>query len=275
MPKLATDYTPERVVLARRTCLHVAARLGDCMPEVRIVGGLVPSLLIPSSEVSSDETHLGTLDVDLGLSIALLDEERYKSVSERLRDAGFEPDVSDKGNPTRQRWRMMKGLGVTMDFLIAPLGDEQGNRLRDLEKDFAAVVTPGLHLAFRDFERVELQDETLLGEEATRDVWISGPGAFIVLKALAFRNRAEEKDAYDLYYVIKHFGRGVDDVCARFVTLLDDEHARRALATLRQDFSSPRAIGPVCVARFLTGGADVDICADVFGFVSDFLKRCG
>lgn len=274
MPERAADYTPERVALSRRTCLHVATRLNDLMPEVRIVGGLVPSLLIPSDAVAPDEAHLGTLDVDVGLSIALLDEERYKSVSERLRGAGFEPDVSERGNPTRQRWRM-KDLGVTIDFLIAPVADERGGRLRDLEKDFAAYVTPGLHLAFRDFEKIRIQGQTLLGEEATRDVWIAGPGAFVVLKALAFRNRAKEKDAYDLFYVVKYFGSGVEDVSQRLVPLLDDEHARRAIEQVREDFSSPTSMGPMGVARFLTGGADADIQADVFGFVGDLLKRCG
>ena len=30
-----------------------------------------------------------------------------------------------------------------------------------------------------------------------------GPGAFVVLKALAFRDRGEPKDAYDLVYVLR------------------------------------------------------------------------
>jgi hypothetical protein len=34
----------------------------------------------------------------------------------------------------------------------------------------------------------------------------------VVLKALAFKNRGENKDAYDLVYLLRHFGKGVDDV---------------------------------------------------------------
>src|SRR5262249_42882986 len=156
--KQAADYTPEHVALARSACLYIATRLGDLMPEIRIVGGLVPSLLIPSDRLADGEPeHIGTRDLDLGLALALLDEERYKSASERLRDAGFEPDENERRKLTRQRWRM-RGLDITIDFLIGPASDEdQGGRLRNLEQDFAAFVTPGLHLAFRDFERVRIE----------------------------------------------------------------------------------------------------------------------
>jgi len=37
-----------------------------------------------------------------------------------------------------------------------------------------------------------------------------GPGAFVVLKALAFKGRGENKDAYDLYHLVRNFGEGVE-----------------------------------------------------------------
>lgn len=45
--------------------------------------------------------HVGTIDLDVGLQLALLDEGRYRMLTERLRDAGFEMDKNDNGNPTR------------------------------------------------------------------------------------------------------------------------------------------------------------------------------
>jgi hypothetical protein len=43
---------------------------------------------------------------------------------------------------------------------------------------------------------------------------VCGAGAFVILKALAFRIRDENKDAYDLYYLLRNFGRGVADGAA-------------------------------------------------------------
>jgi hypothetical protein len=89
---------------------------------------------------------------------------------------------------------------------IPPVGEEEeGGKIRNIEEDFAAVITPGLTLAFSDRKKITLSGTTIKTETATRDIWVCGPGSFVVLKALAFRNRGENKDAYDLYYHIRNY----------------------------------------------------------------------
>ncbi len=85
---------------------------------------------------------------------------------------------------------------------------------------------PGLHLAFRDRQRVALSGRTIRGEDATRDVWVCGPGSYVVLKALAFGSRGENKDAYDLFYVVRNFGSGVEDIAVCLRPLLVDPAGR-------------------------------------------------
>lgn len=77
------------------------------------------------------------MDVDLGLAIAILDQHRYHELCERLRSAGFEPDVNEVGQATNQRWRIESdNQYITVDFLIPPtLESDQGGRLRNLEDD--------------------------------------------------------------------------------------------------------------------------------------------
>jgi hypothetical protein len=58
------------------------------MNELVVVGGLVPSLIIDQDEVERDN-HVGTMDLDVGLQLTLLDNGRYKTLSERLRRAEF------------------------------------------------------------------------------------------------------------------------------------------------------------------------------------------
>jgi len=103
-PLYASEYSKVQTELVRRTTLYVATKLGDLLDEVVVVGGLVPSLLIPEETLPAGlEAHVGTRDLDLGLGLALLNEERYENFSERLRRAEFRPDVNEKGNPTPQR----------------------------------------------------------------------------------------------------------------------------------------------------------------------------
>ena len=270
-PTTAAGYTSEHVALVRATCLYVATKLGDLMDDLVVVGGLAPSLLV--AQDGPVEAHVGTMDLDLGLTVALLDEGRYQALTERLRRAGFSLDENEDGNPTRQRWKITGTAKVTVDFLIQPTRPEdRGGRLRDIEADFAAIIAPGLHLAFQDRARVTLSGPTILGEEATRDVWVCGAGAFVVLKALAFDLRGENKDAYDLFYVLRNFGAGVADVAACLRLLLEDEAAAGAVGILRRDFLAHNGVGPRRVAEFLSGATDDAVQADVVGFVASLLR---
>jgi hypothetical protein len=273
-PTTADGYRSEFVVLVRATCLYIATKLGDLMDDLVIVGGLAPSLLVDQESLSDGaQAHVGTIDLDVGLTLALLNEGRYRILSERLRRAGFVQDVNEEGRPTRQRWVFESPEKVTIDFLIQPsLKTDRGGALRNIEEDFAAIIAPGLHLAFQDRERITLTGRTIAREKAERDVWVCGPGAFVVLKALAFESRGENKDAYDLYYILRNYGSKVADVATRFRPLAADRSSSTALNILRKDFLEPDAVGPRRVAAFLTGGSDDNIQADVVGFTAEFLR---
>jgi hypothetical protein len=213
------------------------------------------------------------MDLDLGLAFALVGEQRYQAVVERLRAAGFEMDRNEEGNPTRQRWRI-GDPPVKVDFLIEP--DDPAakpGRLFPLTKDWAAIIAPGLHLAFQNNHTMLLEGRTILGETAQRRVRVCGAGAFVALKALAFHIRGENKDAYDLFYLLRNFGRGVSDVAIQFRALLPDPAALEVLEHLRMDFLDSEGLGPRRVAEFLHGRSDVDLQTDVVEFVRSFLEE--
>ncbi len=103
-PKRAWEYKSEQVELVRAACLYLATKLGDLTDEVVVVGGLVPSLLIDQVALpEGSSAHVGTMDLDIGLKLALLDEGRYRKLTERLREDGFIQDQTEEGRPTRQR----------------------------------------------------------------------------------------------------------------------------------------------------------------------------
>lgn len=275
-PAAATGYAGGYTHLVRATCLYVATRLGDLMDHLVVVGGLVPSLLIDQDRLPTGTSrHAGTMDLDIGLDLAVFDDGRYRTLTDRLRRAGFEQDVNDRGNPTRQRWKIGKRERVTVDFLIQPsLPDDRGGVLRNVEPDFAAIVAPGLHLAFQDREAIEISGRTIAGEQAARSVRVCGPGAYVVLKSLAFQRRGENKDAYDLYYLVRNYGNGVGDVASRLKPLLHEPLPREALDILKEDFREHDGLGPRRVAEFVAGAPDDEIQADVAGFIGQLLERC-
>jgi len=275
-PSRATDYSKAQIQLVKETCLYIATVLEDYMEQVVIVGGLVPSILIDQKNLPDGaDTHVGTIDLDLGLTLAIFDEKRYQAITDRLRSAKFSPDVNEQGNLTRQRWKIEEAGKVTIDFLVPPVSeDDEGGQIKDIEKDFAAVITPGLELAFKDRIKITLEGYTIFGENAKRDVYVCGPGAFVVLKALAFRKRGENKDAYDLYYHIRNYGSSVEDIAETLKPLLHEKEAKEAIKILNEDFTSNDSVGTVRVARFITGGTDEAIQAEMAGFVRNLLDLC-
>ena len=265
----ATEYTPEQLARTRQTLLQVLVALGDFHDDVVLVGGLVPSFLMDQAEAAArDDAHVGSIDVDLGLRLAVVDEDRYEELAERLRASGFEPDVNEKGNPTKQRWRYGRAeASVVIDFLIDETetdGHDWGRTLH-LTEDLAALRAVGLRLAFDDAETREVSGVTLEGDEATRRVRVCGPAAFVILKAIAFRNRGKEKDAYDLIYTVRNWPGGPEAVAPRWRAFGDHQAPVAAMAVLRADFLSERSVGPRSASRFLLGAVDTTYVADGVG----------
>lgn len=272
-PTTKYGYNHEYLERVHSVCLDMATRLGDLIDDIVVVGGLAPSLQIDQSKLPPGiDAHVGTRDLDLGLALAMLEEERYAELSARLRDAGLTPDINEQGNVTNQRWRTRDGDMVTIDFLIPSYGrNDEGGKLLNFQQGFAAVITPGLHLAFEDRIFASVSGRTPAGEQATRNVWVCGPGAFVVLKALAFRNRGANKDAYDLHYVLSAVG--AKETVRRLLPLRDDTRVQNALTIIREDFTVHDGIGPMRVAEFLENRPDDDIQADVAGMAISFLAE--
>ncbi|MXZ26199.1 MAG: hypothetical protein F4Y80_15350 [Caldilineaceae bacterium SB0665_bin_21] len=274
-PSSRDGYDVEQLDRVRQTCIHMATKLGDLLDEIVVIGGLVPYLLIDQENLPSGlEPHAGTMDLDMGLVLAILNRERYRELGIRLRDAGFQPDVNDQGNRRFQSWTTGGAHPVEVDFLI-PHTDEmdKGNRILHIECDLAAIVTPGLELAFQDRCRKELSGTTPSGAWATRNIPVCGPGAFTVLKALAFHNRTANKDAYDLFYVWS--GIGIPKVAEHLAVLLPNPYIDDALSVIETDFCNHDGLGPITTARFITQGLDDDVQADVVGLAQELLRSMG
>ena len=253
----------------------MATKLGDLLEHIAVIGGLAPYFLIDQEKLPSGLLpHVGTTDLDLGLALGILQGERYRELGARLRAAGFEPDVNDQGNRRLQSWTTGMPQPVTVDFLILPNDKiNDGGAIHHIESDLAAIVTPGLELAFQDRYWKELSGPLSSGASASRSIPVCGPGAFTVLKSLAFGNRTENKDAYDLFYVWS--GVGIFNVVESLILLLPNTDIDRALHVIERDFCNHDGLGPIGAAQFVTQRLDDNIQADVVGYAQTLLDSLG
>jgi hypothetical protein len=193
----------------------------------------------------------------------LLDLDAYSRLEQNLQRLGFERGSNDQGNPQHFKWnkRIDRDANVVIDLLCDV--DIQGGRVASVpnERRLFAIAIPGAGLALRDFVeisvRAQLLDSRGYAEEIIR---VANIAPFIVLKALAYEDRWEPKDAYDLIYCLQYFKSGPIDVAQEFADLQrqfpEEQLLQQALEILRNRFTTDKDTrgvdkdGPISNAQF-------------------------
>jgi hypothetical protein len=276
-PKHQGGYTALHAELCERTLVTLLRGLGPWKAGIYLTGGLVPRYLIlrRADDAQVPPPHAGTTDVDLILDLDVLASiDAYRRLEQNLGALGFVRGTNDEGQAQHFSWRKPVGGGVTVVVdLLCDADPSQGGHVAALpgERRLSALKIPGARLVPRDHITVEIT-AALLDERgiATEAVRVANVVPFVVLKALAYEDRFEEKDAYDLVYCLMHYGRGPEDVAKQF----SDRLARwpgepllpRAVEILHARFATEeqtpgaRKDGPISYARFLAdpGRRDLD-----------------
>lgn len=275
-PKHLGGYTEAHTDLCERTLATLLRGLGPWKEAVYLVGGLVPRFLIPHpSGGDVRRPHAGTTDVDLVLNLEVLAGiEAYRKLEANLKALGFVRGTNEEGQVQHHSWRMHLGDGITVVVdLLCDAALEEGGRIAGLPKaagNVSALRIPGAGLAARDFVEHALTGELLDGRgTATVTVRVANVVPFVVLKALAYEDRFEEKDAYDLVYTLMYYPSGPDAVAASFAQRLrdwpDEALLPKALEILRERFATDgqtegyRKDGPRSYARFQVDPGRTDL----------------
>jgi hypothetical protein len=91
------------------------------------------------------------------------------------------------------------------------------------------------------------------------------------MKALAFRNRGETKDAYDLSYFARFYAGAPRAIAEALTSLLPEIEATRGIHCLREDFHAVDSLGPRRVAEFVHGAPNEETQADAWAAIGDLL----
>lgn len=265
-PQHIGGYTAQHTADCERVLVTLLRGLGPWGQSIFLVGGLTPRYLVPQ-EPPIDPAHAGTLDVDVVVDLQILtDTNAYETLEHNLHRLGFERGSNDDGTRVSWRWQTKTERGATM--ILEFLADEpamRGGRVQELptKGKISALNVPHSSIVFDLFDekrvRVELLDEKGVAEVAIKYANIV---SFTCLKAFAYEDRHEPKDAHDLVYCIQHYAGGVDATAVAFREHLCGRHGgtvQAALRILQSRFADEpgmegyRKDGPVAVARFELG----------------------
>jgi len=258
--------------------------LGFTAAHVVLIGGLVPSLLVPILDPGI-EPHIGTADLDLCLSVALVegDTETYERMETVLKNRRFvEGDVTF-------RWHRREGLALTVEF-FCPASDNRpagrvfrpgaaenptgkfnfGGRLSALALEAGALLTS-------DVEEIT-QHVELPGGRGAHDakLRVTGPVAFLVAKIDAVRDRDKPKDAYDIVWLIESWPGGPAAAAEAFSArpAFGDSQVEAGLRSLGEMFAGTDSVGSRSYARFVAANAaeEAQLERRAVGAVAEFLR---
>ena len=239
------DYSAEAVAAARAVLLELAHLLGAFHNDLVVVGGWVPELLLPR------QAHIGSTDVDLAVDHRTLEEPHYAHFKELLLSRGYrqaesQPFIFYRTVPVAEG----RQIQVEVDILA---GEYEGTGPRHRTQKFDDVLARkarGADLAFESFTEVELQGELPGGGKDQAQIRVASMVPFLVMKGMALADRLKEKDAWDIYFCIRHYPGGIEALAQAFEPHLAHALVREALDKIAQKFASPDHVGPKFVADF-------------------------
>lgn len=270
-----TDYDEVTTARCERALVTLLGDIGPWSERVYLAGGLAPRYIVGSLPEGA-RTHVGTTDVDLVIGLALGDEspEAYRTLEHNLKKAGFSAETSF-------RWKKnVEDVTVTVEFLCETDQVEQGKiyKPRDGTGSVGAFNVRGAQLVTRDYIEREIEAERLDdGGRSKVTVRIANILSYTVLKILAFQDRHENKDSYDLVYCLLNFGEGPEEAgaVAHESAIRDDAQVQEALQLLAERFESANHDGPTSYGVFLAEDGDEDEAArlrqEAVAVVRDFL----
>ncbi|WOE74592.1 antitoxin [Alterisphingorhabdus coralli] len=264
-PKQLSGYDHRVTEACERVLVTLLRGLGPYKESVYLVGGLVPHYIV-RERPPKVPAHAGTGDVDIVIDLALLTNvDAYRTLEENLHSIGFARAENDNGVKRSWQWQIEveEGLIVLLEFLTeGPEGKAGVAEPLPSDGNVSAIHIPHASIIPDFYEETEITAELLGGDGISAEtIKFANIVGFTCLKAFAFEQRNERKDAHDLVYCFEHMEGAPDAVIKQLAEAMQSRHAdvlAKALDMLEKRFCDGEVEGylkdgPVAVAKFELG----------------------
>ena len=243
--KSSIDYSEGQNRAAHRVLVELVNIFEEYKDEIRIVGGWVPDLMFPG------EGHIGSVDVDVLINHLTLKDEGYQNMSRILKSNGYKehPDKYFSFVKTID----IDGISydVDVDILAGMYGGTQSKRRSQHVQGIKALKATGGNFAFEfPAQNISIEAKRTDGAMDVANVNVVAVVPYIIMKTVAM-GRGKAKDAYDIYFILKHYRGGVEALANEFKPVNDKELVLEMRKKLAGKFASVDHAGPKDVADFI------------------------
>lgn len=251
--KSSTDYSQGQTEAAHRVLVELVNLFDEYKDEIRIVGGWVPELMFPG------EGHIGSVDVDILINHLTLKDSGYQTMSRILLKNGYSEHPDKYFSFIKSVEIDGVSYDVDVDILAGMYGGTRKKNRSQHVQGIKALKASGGNFAF-EFDPQAVKVEALRPDGAidVAHVNVIAVVPYIVMKTAAM-GRGKPKDAYDIYFLIKHYVGGVHALADLFANVKSLSIIREMKEKLAEKFASVDHAGPVDVAGFMEAeGEDAD-----------------
>ncbi|MDK2860380.1 MAG: hypothetical protein PWP25_1566, partial [Sphaerochaeta sp.] len=196
------DYSEGQRDAAHRVLVELCSLFTQYQDDIRIIGGWVPELLFP------DQGHVGSVDVDMLTNHLTLEDEGYQTMARILLKNGYKQHPEKYFSFIKEVVVNGVPFDVDVDILAGMYGGTRRGKHSQHIQGLKAMKATGGDFAFK-FEprQVKLEAPRPDGAIDTARVNVVALVPYFVMKTAAM-GRGKAKDAYDIYFLIKHYPGG-------------------------------------------------------------------
>ncbi len=241
----SVDYSEGQKRAAHRVLVELVNIFQEYEEEIRVVGGWVPDLMFPG------EGHVGSVDVDIMLNHLALHDEGYQNMSRILTKNGY--DEHPEKYFSFIKTVIVDGISydVDVDILAGMYGGTQPKKRSQHVQGLKALKATGGNFAFEfPAQKISVEAERPDGAIDVAHVSVVAVVPYIIMKTAAM-GRGKAKDAYDIYFIIKHYVGGVRELAKEFEPIRGKKLVADTKNKLAEKFASENHAGPKDVADFL------------------------
>lgn len=243
--KSQIDYSAGQKEAAHRVIVEIVNILSEYRDDMLIIGGWVPDMLFPGQD------HIGSIDVDLLLNHLKLQEQSYENIKRVLLSNGYQEHPEKYFSYVKKVIIDGQEYEVDLDILAGMYGGTNESKGSQHIQGLKALKATGGNFAFEvEANEIEIHAKRPDGADDFCKARVVSIVPFLVMKAAAL-GRGKTKDAYDIYFCVKHYRGGVVALANEFKPYLKHNLIIEMRAKLKEKFASLNHAGPVDVALFL------------------------
>ena len=247
------DYSEGQKKAAHRVLIELVNLFNEYRDDIRIVGGWVPDLMFP------EQDHVGSVDVDVLINHLTLTDTGYQTMSKILLKNGYTEHPEKYFSFVKSVEIDGVNYDVDVDILAGIYGGTASKKRSQHVQGIKALKATGGNFAF-EFppQQVKIEAERVDGAIDSAVINVVAVVPYIIMKTAAM-GRGKAKDAYDIYYVIKHYSGGVESLANEFKAVRDKGIIKEMKEKLSDKFASENHAGPKDVSDFMDLADDEEI----------------